>query len=181
MKTNTVGYTHEISLVREAQGGSKEAFCELYDLYKDKLYRYALYKLGCPEDAEDAVSECVLAAWQSLPQLRNEAAFGSWIFRILHNCCVRHISEAVSMRENMQSIYESGHASGSADGPEHTQMSAELNEALAILSENERSIVLLSVIGGLSSRDISDITALTPGSVRSSLSRSLAKMRDFLS
>ena len=44
-------------LVNEAISGSKEAFCTLYGQYKDKLYRYALYKLGDPDDAEDAVSE----------------------------------------------------------------------------------------------------------------------------
>ena len=54
-------------LVNEAIAGSKEAFCSLYGQYKDKLYRYALYKLRDPDDAEDAVSECVLAAWKSIP------------------------------------------------------------------------------------------------------------------
>ena len=49
-------------LVNDAIAGSKEAFCRLYGEYKDKLYRYALYRLGDPSDAEDAVSECVLAA-----------------------------------------------------------------------------------------------------------------------
>ena len=44
-------------LVNEAIAGSKEAFCSLYGQYKDKLYRYALYKLRDPDDAEDAVSE----------------------------------------------------------------------------------------------------------------------------
>ena len=60
-------------------------------------------------------------------------------------------------------------------------VSVELTEALAQLDEEERSIVLLSVLGGLTSREISEITSLTPGAVRSKLSRSLAKMREYLS
>ena len=43
-------------LVNDAIAGSKEAFCRLYGEYKDKLYRYALYRLGDPSDAEDAVA-----------------------------------------------------------------------------------------------------------------------------
>ena len=58
-------------LIKEAIAGSKEAFCSLYGKYKDRLYRYALYRLNDPTEAEDAVSECVLAAWQSIGSLRS--------------------------------------------------------------------------------------------------------------
>ena len=56
----------------------------------------------------------------------------------------------------------------------------ELQQALAILKENERDIVLLSVIGGVSSGEIGKMIDMTSGSVRSNLSRSLKKMRVFL-
>ena len=165
-------------LVQEAIAGSKEAFCSLYGEYKDRLYRYALYRLGDPADAEDAVSECVLAAWQRIGSLRSADAFGSWIFRILSNCCASHIKEIISRRENLEKIYSES-SSGKASAP--PSLSVELNEALGQLSDEERNIVLLSIVGGLSSPEISSLTGLTAGSVRSKLSRSLAKMREFLS
>ena len=176
-------HTAEIKLAEQALGGSKEAFCTLYGQYKDKLYRYALYTLKNPEDAEDAVSECVLAAWQGLPGLRNAGAFGAWIFRILRRCCAKRISESVSFRENVPRIYAEGpeHAGDESKGTSDPSVSLELLEALNQLGQDERDIVLLSVLGGLTSREISDLTSLTPGAVRSKLSRSLAKMRDFLS
>ena len=67
-KVSDIDMTKEIKLAEQARSGSKEAFCELYGMYKDRLYRYALYRLGDPDDAEDAVSECVLAAWQGIRQ-----------------------------------------------------------------------------------------------------------------
>ena len=164
-------------LINEAIAGSKEAFCSLYGEYKDRLYRYALYRLGDPTDAEDAVSDCVLAAWQSIGSLRSEKAFGSWIFRILSNCCASRIKELIGTRENLERIYNSG--AGNATVP--ASLSVELAEALSQLKEEERDIVLLSIIGGLSSTEISALTGLASGSVRSKLSRSLAKMREFLS
>lgn len=183
MDRNHIDLTPEIRLAEAAKSGSKEAFCELYGTYKDKLYRYALYRLGNPDDAEDAVSECVLAAWKGIPQLRNSEAFGAWIFRILHNCCVRRIRESVNLRDNLQRIYDDGpsssHAAGAASLP--ASVSVEIREALALLNEEEQTIVLLSVLGGLTSREISGITTLTPGAVRSKLSRSLARMREYLS
>ena len=164
-------------LINEAIAGSKEAFCSLYGEYKDRLYRYALYRLGDPTDAEDAVSDCVLAAWQSIGSLRSGKAFGSWIFRILSNCCASRIKELIGARENLERIYNAG--------PDNItvppSLSTELAEALAQLSDDERDIVLLSIIGGLSSTEIASMTDLAPGSVRSKLSRSLAKMREFLS
>ena len=164
-------------LIKEAIAGSKEAFCSLYGKYKDRLYRYALYRLNDPTEAEDAVSECVLAAWQSIGSLRSEKAFGSWIFRILSNCCASRIKELIGTRENLERIYNSGAVSESVP----PSLPVELAEALSQLNDGERDIVLLSIIGGLSSTEIAALTDLAPGSVRSKLSRSLAKMREFLS
>ena len=52
---------------------------------------------------------------------------------------------------------------------------------LSQLKEEEREIVLLSAAAGLTSSEIAGITGMTPGAVRSKLSRSLAKMREYLS
>lgn len=164
-------------LINEAIAGSKEAFCSLYGEYKDRLYRYALYRLGDPTEAEDAVSDCVLAAWKSIGSLRSAAAFGSWIFRILSNCCASRIKEAIAARGSLERVRDEGTLSVSAA----PSLSLELAEALSQLRDEERDIVLLSVIGGLNSTEIASLTGLAPGSVRSKLSRSLAKMREFLS
>ena len=166
-------------LINEAIAGSRESFCRLYGEYKDKLYRYALYRLGDPSDAEDAVSECVLAAWRGIGGLRSEKAFGSWIFRILSACCASRIKEAIMTRESMERMQ--GESQGSMYSSSSPSLSVELAEALSILKEDEREIVLLSIVGGLNSNEVSALTGLAPGSVRSKLSRSLAKMREFLS
>lgn len=167
-------------LVNEAIAGSKEAFCSLYGQYKDKLYRYALYKLGDPDDAEDAVSECVLAAWKSIGSLRSAEAFGSWIFRILSACCASHIKTLINARDNLERVYKEGPGS-TANTSAPASLSVELTEALSQLKEEERDVVLLSIIGGLNSSEVAELTGLSPGGVRSKLSRSLAKMRKFLS
>ena len=164
------------SLVKKSIKGNKEAFCQLYGLYKDRLYRYALYKLGSPEEAEDAVSECVLQTWKGIPNLRDPGSFGSWIFRILSVCCSKRISQMIDEREYTGLRHEIGYTDQSGDN----HKAIELAEALAILTDEEREIVLLSVVAGLTSNEIAKHTLLTPGAVRSKLSRSLAKMREFL-
>ena len=162
---------------------SKEEFCRLYGEQKDRLYRYALYRLGSPDEAEDAVSDAVLAAWQSIGSLRSVDAFGAWLMKILANTCNSNIKKMIKNREKLdkakQSLETLGDLYGCAYAP--TSLSTELSEAMSLLSDEERSIVLLSVIGGLSSKEIAETTELTAGAVRSKLSRSLAKMREFLS
>lgn len=53
----------ESELVKKAQKGDSDAFCELYNLYKNRLYKYAYYRLSNTNDAEDAVMDCVLSAY----------------------------------------------------------------------------------------------------------------------
>ena len=76
-------------LVSAAKKGDRDAFSQLYqEVYKD-LYKFALYCLKDPSDAEDAVSETVLDAWQGVDRLLEDSAFRPWIFRILSAKCKR--------------------------------------------------------------------------------------------
>ena len=81
----------EKELVLCAQAGDVDAFCTLYDRYKRKLYNYAYYKLGNTQDAEDAVQDCMLAAYARLEQLKKAEAFAAWLYAILYHGCMAGI------------------------------------------------------------------------------------------
>lgn len=165
----------ERKLIEQAAGGDQEAFCELYDLYRDRLYRYSFYKTGDSAAAEDAVSECVIAAWKGIGALRDPSAFKTWIYRILQTCCAKHWKVRIQERENLEQLYrENGHLS------QDPTLSVELSEALIQLDPEEQDIVLLSAVLGMKSREIGQMYGLTPGGVRSKLSRALKKMKFFL-
>lgn len=164
----------EKMLVTRAAGGDREAFAALYMRYKDDLYRYAYFQLGHPEDARDAVSACIVAAYERIYTLRSAVAFKNWIFRILYRCCCKLIAQQSEQRRR-------------ADAEELNQLPAEssalspeLKEAFGILSAEDKDIVLLSVIAGYNSAEISVITGLRASTVRSRLSRALRKMKEFL-
>ena len=83
----------KLQLVRAAKQGDTQAFAELYrDIYQN-LYRFALYMLGNPADADDVVSDAVMDAWMTIGKLRSEEAFDGWVFRILSNKCKRKRNE----------------------------------------------------------------------------------------
>lgn len=77
----------ETALVCKARKGDVKAFSELYaGIYKD-LYKFARYTLQNDQEAEDAVSETVIAAYENIGKLRKEEAFRGRIFKILRNQC----------------------------------------------------------------------------------------------
>lgn len=167
----------EMQLIENAINGDKDAFCRLYEMYKDKLYRYAFYRLGNQDEAEDAVSGCVLSAYQQIGNLRNAKAFSSWIFRILCASCNSVIKSQIE-RRNTDDI--ENYENRLITNPDTVVEKTEVQEALDILNDSEKNIVLLSVVAGFNSNEIAKVTGMTSGAVRSKLSRSLKKMRIFL-
>ncbi len=82
----------EISLakvVEQAQNGDSRAFDCLVRRFQNSAIAYARTMLGDPAAAEDAAQEAFVRAWQDLPDLREPAAFGGWLRRIVFKYCDR--------------------------------------------------------------------------------------------
>jgi RNA polymerase sigma-70 factor (ECF subfamily) len=81
-------YARRVDLARR---GDENAFAALVREHQDQLYRVALRMVGDPHDAQDAVQEAFLQAWQHLSSFRGDAQFSTWITRILLNRCANLI------------------------------------------------------------------------------------------
>ena len=143
------------------------AFRELYKTVYVDLYRFALCMMRHPQDAEDAVSEAVLAAYENVHKLRKEEAFRAWIFQILANVCKKKLK----CRERTEAELPEEMAAE----PEHV-LREDVRRAFLILSEEDQMIVGLSVFGGYNSREIGEMLKLNANTVRSRRKRSLEKM-----
>lgn len=145
-----------------------EQFMELYQtVYKD-LYRLAFYYLGNAQDAEDAVQEAALAAWENFGGLKNRASFRPWIFKILVNRC--------------RKVFRRGRgAEQPVSGPEQAyemELSSrvEMTELLSRLTREERLIVTLAVFGGYKGEEIARILGRNHSTIRSKYRRALKKL-----
>lgn len=165
-------------LIREAQTGNSKAFAAVYSFYANDLYRFALFFTGKSADAEDCVQEAVLLAFRNIAKLNKPSSFKSWMFKILSNVCKTKLTNPAD-RLCTVSIHEL-HETKEDFACEDSYFSVELSEAMNSLSPDERQIVLLSVIGRYKSGEIAKMLDIPAGSVRSKLSRSLAKLRDIL-
>jgi len=154
---------------------SQITFEENYrQVYRD-LYRFALYTLGNPQDAEDVVSDAVVDAYQSYGKLRNQEAFRAWIFKILTAKCKRKLKEYVNKTVELE---ESGLAQ--EDREWTVEESQDVRDAFFTLSEEERLIISMSVFGGYNSREIGKSLLIRDTTVRSKLSRAFDKMQKVL-
>lgn len=164
-------------LLESAKTGNADSFGALYERYAKELYLYAYKLLGNKEDAEDAVQQASINVYRNIKNIKNADAFKAYYFKALSNTCKTLLSKRKIHIVSSDEIPETA----SSESTENTVIEkSSLESALLKLNDDEREIVLLSVISELSSKEISKITDLTNGAVRSKLSRSLKKLRAIL-
>lgn len=156
-----------------------DEFIKLYsEVYKD-LYRIAYYYMGNKAEAEDAVGDAVLSAYENFNSLREREAFRGWIIKILANTCKKRLKnwygrDEVSISEKSQS--DVNEEVVLSHEPDYTDRPA-VQAAMEVLTEEERMIVALYVLGGYKGEEISQILQLKHSTVRSKYHRALGKMK----
>jgi RNA polymerase sigma factor (sigma-70 family) len=76
----------DLALIRRAQEGDSTSFAELLDLYYDTIHRFAWKWCGHAADADDIAQLACLKLAKSLAQYRFQAAFTSWLYRLVISC-----------------------------------------------------------------------------------------------
>ena len=166
-------------LVKRAKRGDTHAFAKLYEEIYKELYRYALYMLRNEKDAEDVVSETVIAAFHSITLLKDESKFEQWMFSILSNQCriwIRHYYEnkiSIDDEENCPQEITSKDSY-----PQEVEDKMYIEDLLNSLKEDEKEIILLHVFGGYRYHEIASILGLNENTVRSKESRAMKKLRE---
>ncbi len=158
-----------------------DEFIKLYsEVYKD-LYRIAYYYMGNKAEAEDAVGDAVLRAYENFNSLREREAFRGWMIKILVNTCKKRMKswygrDEVSISEKSQSDENGKEEVVLSHEPDYTDRPA-IQAAMEVLSEEERMIVALYVLGGYKGEEISQMLQLKHSTVRSKYHRALGKMK----
>jgi RNA polymerase sigma-70 factor, ECF subfamily len=171
----------DLTLVVRAQEGDTRAFEILVRRHQRPLYRLAVRLLDNRSDAEDAVQEAFVAAWRRLEGFRAEAAFSSWMYRIVTNRCLKVLRE----RRPVIALEDLGDQPG-PDGasPERTaekqDRAAALQRALQDLSIDQRTCWVLRELHGLSYEDIAAIVGASPDAVRGRLHRARCTLAEVM-
>lgn len=146
-------------------------FCENVSKYRDDLYFLALAILKNEKDAEDAVGNAILKAYEHKEQINALHKFKPWMLTITKN-------EALKIKKKQ--LYLPGDEVIEALSKPVVAHYDELWDVLQQMKEEYRLAVVLFYYGGLSLRDISDVLDIPVGTVKSRLNRGKAELREAL-
>ena len=163
--------TDELLLVSQAKSGCSNAFGELYERHRLRIYHTVLRILGNRQDAEDTVQLSFERAFTNVDRFRGDSTFSTWLTRIAINEALMLIRKrrastplSDSDNENVQTL-SALDSPAERPSPEQVLMRNELQTALlqAIfkLRENLRSVILLKELQGLTSAETARRLGLT--------------------
>jgi RNA polymerase sigma factor (sigma-70 family) len=162
----------EIELVRQAAGGGRKAFAELYDRYARPVFLTLVGLLRTREDAEDAFQASFLAAWRKLPTLRRLDRIRPWLFRIARNqardAARRQLARPAGELRGEDLI----HADDGVGADE------ELESMVAGLTPTTRALVLLLAVHGYTAEEAALATGQSASTVRRRYARAIRHLRN---
>jgi RNA polymerase sigma-70 factor, ECF subfamily len=173
--------------IKAIKKGDQNAYAEIVEIYKNKVYQLCYRMLGNRHEAEDVAQEAFIRAYVNIHTYNPNMKFSSWLYRIATNLSIDRI------RKKKPDFYLDAEVSGT-DGltmysqlaateasPEDALESLELQEtvqkAILKLPEKYRSVIVLKYIEELSLQEISEILDLPVGTVKTRIHRGREALR----
>lgn len=176
--------------IREVLKGDQNAYGEIVELYKDKVFQLCYRMLGNRHEAEDIAQEAFIRAYVNIARFNMELKFSTWIYRIATNLCIDRI------RKKKPDFYLDAEVSGTDGLTMYSQVAAETNlpeedlesielqeaiqRAISKLPEKYRTVIVLKYIEELSLNEISEILDMPLGTVKTRIHRGRESLRQQL-
>lgn len=160
------GIERELTIIKHARAGDREAFEALIAPRVDGLFRTAWAIVGNEADANDATQEACLSAWKHLPRLRDVESFDAWLGRVLVNSCRmllrrrRHRVREIAIPDDFDRV---------APGPAPTDSVGEIDlisRAFDRLDADARSLLVLHHLRHESIERIAATLSIPSGTVK---------------
>jgi RNA polymerase sigma-70 factor (TIGR02960 family) len=191
-------------LISRARAGNGEAFRELTEPYRRELLVHCYRMLGSLQDAEDALQDTLLAAWQGLGGFEGRASIRTWLYRIATNRCLnarRSASRRPAKEWDMPAVgppeptrlgelvwlepYPDALLEGAAGAPLGPEARYEQTEAISLafiialqeLPPRQLAVLVLRDVLGFRANEVADMLDSTVESVNSALKRARASLQ----
>lgn len=164
------------SFLPRLQSGDPDAFADLYQMYRRRVFGIILKIVDSPATAEDLVQESFLKLWRHSSNLKLEYQFvGPWLMRVARNCALDYRKSASNLRtEQIATDYETIHAQDEASLNWNRQR---LQRAFQQLPPEQKQVLVLSFYKGLSQVEIAERLGLPLGTIKGRVRLGLAKLR----
>lgn len=184
--------TGEAELIRRAQAGDIDAFCQLTQRFERRIYSLALHYCHNHQDAEDLSQEVWLKTYQALNTFKGESSFYTWLRRITINCFLnrrrvrtfRWRGETTAVQFLGTDQIEAGTESPAAADSEkilcNRIMAHTVIRALSELTPQQRLIFLLKHHEEMTYEEIAKEVGCSTGTAKKSVFRAVIKLREHL-
>lgn len=193
-KENVARVEADMQLVGRILDGDEDAFDELVGQYQNMVYNLSYRFMSNAQAAEDLTQEVFLKIFSSVRSFRGASTLKTWIYRITTNMALNRIKfNKRRRREKQVSIDRPLDADlppmneslpDERPGPERVARSGEiqkrLQEALDEINEDQKAVVILRDVEGLSYEDIAQALEINVGTVKSRLARGRANIQELL-
>ena len=184
-------WTTDWDLVQQCASGDEDACTRLVTDHQRMVYQLSLHLLGDPQEALDLSQEVFLRVFRTLGQFRGHSALRTWIYRIVVTQASnrrrwwrrRHQAHQVALDEHVAThgdVADSRAFSKPDQVAEQQQVAHHVWEALDTLPFDQRSILVLREIDGLSYEEIGYSLGVAVGTVKSRLARAREHLREAL-
>lgn len=173
--------------IKQVLKGDQNAFGEIIEIYKDRVFQICYRMLGNRHEAEDMAQEAFIRAYVNISRFNIELKFSTWLYRIATNLCIDRI------RKKKPDYYLDAEVPGTeglnmySQIPANTRLPEEDVESLELqtmiqqeiskLPEKYRAVIVLKYIEELSLNEISEILELPLGTVKTRIHRGREALR----
>jgi RNA polymerase sigma-70 factor (ECF subfamily) len=173
--------------LRAAQRGDMEAFADLFEPIRPKVFAVACRLVGADE-AEDIVMDTFLKAWQALPSFKGRAALGTWVCRIARNKAMDCLRSARVRHTELMPTEDVGTRRDASEQSEdlppvamiRDEVRANVFRAVEQLSAAHKQVILLRYVDDLSYAEIASATGVGIGTVMSRLFHAKRRLRGIM-
>ena len=170
----------DLDLIRRMQAGDEDAVRDLYALYGQRLYAYALRLRNDPATAEDVTQNTLVTAWRTARTFRGEGRLIAWLLGIVHHTAMK------SLRGSTNYLDDVAEETISADQPspeEQAQVKDErrwVRQGMQSLSPEHRAVLELIFYQELTINEVAQVLDVPLGTVKSRLSYARTHLRGVL-
>ncbi|MBS3770088.1 MAG: sigma-70 family RNA polymerase sigma factor [Bacteroidales bacterium] len=175
-------FSDEYYIERVLQG-DHSSYATLVERHKDMIFTIAHRMLKNREEAEEIAQDTFMKAYRSLRKFRKESKFSTWLYRIVYNLSVSQLrknKEQMSSLDDDEINIDIEDTHNKMDQIEASDRSYYVNQAIAGLKHDEKTIITLYYQEELSVNEISEIVQLTHSNVKVKLHRARLKLYEEL-
>ncbi len=169
----------ESEIVARAQQGDLQAFEELFEAHKGRVYALSLRLVKDPTRAEDMTQDAFVRAWQKLSTFHGRSSFSTWLHRVAVNVILGKL-RSESRSADRETAVEDLESLAGARPSNRPDIGIDLEKAITLLPAKARTVFVLHDVEGYRHAEIAELIGIAEGTSKAHLHRARRLLREVL-